>query len=250
MDELLNYKPPPDLLAGRVILITGSTRGIGKACALACAAHGATVVLHGRQTKALEAVYDEITAQGFPEPAALPLDLEKAGTREYDHLAYDIETQLGRLDGIVHNASSFEKLAALEHQTIDEWQRSLRVNTIAPFALTQACVRLLRAAPDASVIYTSETHAARPAAYWGAYAVSKAALETLCRIQADEWTHLTHLRANVVVPGPVASPLRARTHPGEATAELRSADSLAPLYLYLMGPDSIGVSGRTFSVQG
>ena len=80
--------------------------------------------------------------------------------------------------------------------------------------------------------------------------VSKAALETLCRIQADEWTHLTHLRANVVVPGPVASPLRARTHPGEAAAELRSADSLAPLYLYLLGPDSIGVSGRTFYVQG
>jgi NAD(P)-dependent dehydrogenase (short-subunit alcohol dehydrogenase family) len=194
-------------------------------------------------------VYDEITAQGFPEPAALPLDLEKAGTREYDNLAYDIESQLGRLDGIVHNASFFEKLSALEHQTIDEWQRSLRVNAVAPFALTQACARLLRAAPDASVIYTSETHAGHPAAYWGAYAVSKAAMEALCRIQADEWSRVTHLRANIVVPGPVASPLRSRTHPGEAGSETASPERLMPVYLYLMGPDSIGVTGQVFPAQ-
>lgn len=250
MNELLSYRPPADLLAGRVILVTGSTRGIGKACALAFAAHGATVVLHGRHTRSLEEVYDEITAQGFPEPAALPLDLEKAGTREFDHLAHDIESQLGRLDGIVHNASFLEKLSALEHQTIDEWQRSFRVNTIAPFGLTQACSRLLRAAPDGSVIYTSETHASQPAAYWGAYAVSKAALETLCRIQADEWSRFPHLRANIIVPGPVASPLRARTHPGEASMELTAPEALVPTYLYLMGPDSVGVSGRTFSTQG
>lgn len=249
MDAVLNYRPPADLLAGRVILVTGSTRGLGKACALAFAAHGATVVLHGRDGRNLEKVYDEIVAQGFPEPAALPLDLEKAGTREFDHLAYDVESQLGRLDGIVHNASFLEKLSALEHQTIDEWQRSFRVNTIAPFGLTQACSRLLRAAPDGSVIYTSETHASRPAAYWGAYAVSKAALETLCRIQADEWSRFSHLRANIVVPGPVASPLRTRTHPGEASAKLAAPETLMPLYLYLMGPDSVGVSGKTFSPQ-
>ncbi|MEX0958996.1 MAG: SDR family NAD(P)-dependent oxidoreductase [Burkholderiales bacterium] len=250
MTDLQNYTPPPDLLAGRVVLVTGSTRGIGRAAALAFAAHGATVVLHGRHPGPLENVYDEITSRGYPEPAAIPLDLERAGVRELDHLAYAIESQLGRLDGIVHNASHLEKLSALEHQSIDEWVRTLRVNLVAPFALTQACSRLLRAAPDASVIYTSETHAAKPAAYWGAYAVSKAALETLMRIQADEWSRLTHLRANVVVPGPVASPLRQKTHPGEAESELPQADVLAPVYLYLMGPDSSGISGRVFDAQG
>lgn len=249
MTDPKTYSPAPDLLAGRVILVTGSTRGIGRAVALAYAAHGATVVLHGRYPGALEPVYDEITSRGWAEPAAIPFDLEKTGTREFDHLAYAIESQLGRLDGIVHNASHIEKLSALEHQNIDEWVRTLRVNLIAPFALTQACARLLRAAPDASVIYTSETHGAKPAAYWGAYAVSKAALETLMRIQADEWSRSSHLRANAVVPGPVASPLRRKTHPGEAPSALPSPETLAPLYLYLMGPDSRGVSGRVFDAQ-
>ncbi len=250
MTDSTNYTPPQDLLAGRVILVTGSTRGIGRACAHAFAAHGATVVLHGRHARTLEAVYDEITAKGHAEPAAVPLDLMTAGSREFDHLAHAIESQLGRLDGIVHNAAHLERLAALEHQTIDEWLHTLRVNLVAPFALTPACARLLRTSPDASVVFTSESHAASPAAYWGAYAVSKSALETLARIQADEWSRFTHLRANVVVPGPVASPARARSHPGQAADELPAPETLMPLYLYLMGPDSVGVSGRVFSAQG
>lgn len=249
MTDPKHYRAAPDLLTGRVILITGSTRGLGRSCALACAAHGATVVLHGRHARQLEAVYDEITAKGHAEPAAIPLDLDKAGVREYDHLAYAIETQLGRLDGIVHNAAHLEKLSALEHQSIDEWNRTLRVNLIAPFALTQACIRLLRASPDASVIFTSETHAARPTAYWGAYAVSKAGLETMARIQADEWSRLTHLRANVIVPGPVASPSRGRSHPGESPSQLPSPEALMPLYLYLLGADSSGVTGQVFNAQ-
>lgn len=249
MTDPKTYQAPPGLLDGRVILITGSTRGIGRTCALACAAHGATVVLHGRHAASLELVYDEITANSCPEPAAIPLDLEEAGTREFDHMAHAIESQLGRLDGIVHNASHFDKLSALEHQSIDEWTRTLRINAIAPFALTQACARLLRASPDASVIYTSEQHATRPTAYWGAYAVSKAALESTARIQADEWSRFTHLRANVIVPGPVQSPSRSKTHPGELYNSLPSAQSLMQYYLYLLGPDSRGVSGRIFQAQ-
>lgn len=250
MNELLSYKPPPDLLAGRVILITGSTRGIGRACALAFAAHRATVVLHGRHAKTLETVYDEITSKDGPEPAAVPLDLGKAGVREFDHLADAVESQLGRLDGIVHNAAHLEKLSALEHQSIEEWQRTLRVNLIAPFALTQACSRLLRASPDASVIFTSETHAAKPAAFWGAYAVSKAGVEALAKIQAEEWSRFAHLRANAIVPGPVASPARSQTHPGEAASDLAAPESLMPAYLYLIGPDSRGMSGRILRLQG
>lgn len=243
------YQANPDLLRGRVILITGSTRGIGRACALAYAAHGATVVLHGRHARPLEAVYDEITGRGFAEPAAIPLDLDTAGSREYEQMAQAIETQLGRLDGIVHNAAHLEKLAALDHQSLEEWTHTLRVNLVAPFAMTRACGRLLRAAPDASVIYTSESHAATANAYWGAYAVSKAGLETLARIQADEWSRLAHLRANVIVPGPVRSPSRSRTHPGELPEEVAVPDTLMPTYLFLMGPDSRGVSGRVFRPQ-
>lgn len=243
MTNTKDYKPKPDLLKDRVILVTGATRGIGHAAALAFAAHGATVVLHGRDVSALEQVYDEIEANGWPKPAAIPLDLEKAGTRDYDGLAYAIESQLGRLDGILHNAAHFEKLSTLEKQTIEEWNRALRVNLVAPFALTQACARLLKASPDASVIFTSETHGHAPAAYWGSYAASKAGLEALAKIQAAEWEQFPNLRANVVIPGPVSSPFRARTHPGEVAASLPGPEDLMPSYLYLIGPDSRGTTG-------
>ena len=122
----------------------------------------------------------------------------------------------------------------------------LRVNLIAPFALTQACSRLLRKAPDASVVVTSETHAGAASAFWGGYAVSKAGLETLVRIQADEWSSEANLRINTVIPGPINSPLRSKTHPGEQREALPAPEAVVPLYLYLLGPDSRGVSGQTF----
>ncbi len=249
MIDPVRYQPPANLLAGRVILVTGASRGLGRAVALACAGHGATVVLNARNVSLLDAVYDEITRAGLAEPASLPLDLDTAGWREYAQAAGLIGKQLGRLDGIAHCASHLEKLSPLETQSIDEWQRMLRVNLIAPFAINQACARLLRQSPDASVVVTSEMHASAPAAFWGGYAVSKAGLETLARIQDDEWSADENLRINTVVPGPINSPLRGKTHPGENTDALPAPESLTPLYLYLLGPDSRGVSGQTFPAQ-
>lgn len=243
MTDPRHYRPAANCLEGRVILVTGATRGIGRLAALGFAIHGATVVLHGRDQAALEAVYDEIEANGGPEPAAVPLDLLTATTRNYDELAGAIESRLGRLDGILHNASHLGKLSALEHQGLEEWTQTLRANLVAPAALNQACSRLLKASPDASVIFTSESHGHSPAAYWGAYAVSKAALEALMKIQAAEWSDAPNLRSNAIVPGPVASPFRAKTHPGELAQSTRAPESLMPAYLYLIGPDSRGVTG-------
>lgn len=229
------------------MLVTGASRGIGRVAALAFAAHGATVVLHGRDVAALEIVYDEIEAAGYPQPAAVPLDFDRATTRDYDALAYAIESQLGRLDGILHNASHVEKLSPLEQQSAEEWNRMLRVNLVAPFALTQACVRLLKPSADASVIFTLESHGHAPAAFWGGYAVAKAGVEALMKIQAAEWHDAINLRANAIIPGPVASPSRAKTHPGEVAASQRQPADLMPAYLYLMGPDSREVSGTVIA---
>ena len=247
MHDLKNYVPRADLLKERVVLVTGASRGIGRVAALAFAAHGATVVLHGRDVAALEIVYDEIEAAGYPQPAAVPLDFDRATTRDYDALAYAIESQLGRLDGILHNASHVENLSPLEQQSAEEWNRMLRVNLVAPFALTQACVRLLKPSADASVIFTLESHGHAPAAFWGGYAVAKAGVEALMKIQAAEWHDAINLRANAIIPGPVASPSRAKTHPGEVAASQRQPADLMPAYLYLMGPDSREVSGTVIA---
>lgn len=240
------YAATPDLLRDRVILVTGAGRGIGRAAALAFAAHGATVVLHGRDTDRLAAVYDEIEANDGPAPAAVPLDFETAGPREFDELAGAIERAVGRLDGILHSAVHMERLAQAE--TIDQaaWTRLLRVNFTAPLALTRACLPMLRRAPDASVIYTSDSHVAAPTAYWAGIAAPKAALMSAMRAQADEWSQHAHLRINAVVPGPVASPARAFTHPGASPATLPPPESILPTYLWLMGSESRGVSGQIF----
>lgn len=240
-----NYQPAADLLAGRVILVTGAGQGIGRTLALACAQHGATVVLLGRGVKKLEAVYDEIELAGYPKPAAVPLDLEKATDADFERVVAAIADQLGRLDGIVHSAAAFLGLFPLEQEGLDYWLKALRVNVAAPAALTRAAMPLLKASPDASVIYVSETHGHTATAYWGGFSVSKHAGAFWAQIAANEWDNLPNFRINTLIPGPVQSPQRTKTHPGEEKASLPATDTLMPAFLYLLGPDSKGQSGQT-----
>ncbi len=244
---LADYTPPPDLLRDRVILVTGAGQGIGRVASLAFARHGAQLILHGRKAPKLETLYDEIVASGAPEPVILPLDLEKSGDAEFKSLAETIHVEFGRLDGLLHNAAHFTNLRPLANETLSDWLRLLRVNLVAPFALTRACLPLLKRAADASVILTSASQGAMPAAYGGGFAVSKSALHAFLTIQAQEWELLPNLRINAVIPGPVRSPQRARTHPGEAQSALPAPEQLMRCYLYLMGPDSRGVSGKNIS---
>lgn len=239
-----NYQAPPNLLKDRVILVTGAGQGVGRTAALTFAAHGATVILHGRKVPKLEAVYDEIEAAGCAKPAIFPLNLEQACDKDYEAFAQAIEREFGHLDGILHNAAQGQRLSPLENQSLDLWLQLLRVNLAAPFALTRACFPLLKLSPDASVVFTGESHGHAPAAYWGGFAVAKSGLETLVKIWSEEWDMYPQLRVNALIPGPVASPQRTMTHPGEVKDALPRPEDLMPHYLYLMGQDSRGVSGQ------
>ena len=246
MNTLENYSASADLLKDRVILVTGAGQGLGRAAALAFARYGATVILHGRKVKKLEAVYDEIEAIGKAQALIFPLDFERAEEKDYALLTQAIGEQLGRLDGILHNAAFLYDLSPLEYQTAAQWRAMFQINLIAPFAVTKACLPLLKASPDASIIMTSSTQGNQPSAYWGGFAVAKAGIDALVKIQADEWEALPNLRINSIVPGVVNSPQRIKTHPGELKRTMRQPDDLMHNYLYLMGPDSKGVSGKTF----
>ncbi len=245
-----DYAPPKDLLAEHVILVTGAGDGLGRAAALAYAAHGATVILLGRSPKKLERVYDEIETAGRPAPLLLPADLAACPPAEFERIAGEIQSQFGRLDGLLHSAAHLGPLAPLEHYDLGEWVKVMQVNLNAAFLLTRACLPALRAAPAASVIFTTAEVARHGRAYWGAYALAGAALENLARIWADELTENTRIRVNTLDPGAVRTSLRARAYPGENPQTLATPESVMGIYLWLMGSDSAAVTGRALSAQG
>jgi NAD(P)-dependent dehydrogenase (short-subunit alcohol dehydrogenase family) len=244
-----DYAAPGHLLAERVILVTGAGDGIGKAVSLACAAHGATVILLGRTVAKLESVYDAVTAAGGPQPAIYPMDLEGAVPNDHRQLAQRIESELGRLDGLLHNAGLLGSLTPLEHYDPVEWLRVIQVNLNAPFLLTQACLPLLKRAPDASVLFTSSGVGRRGRAYWGAYSASKFAIEGLMQVLADELDENSRVRVNSINPGRVRTAMRAAAYPAENPAELLPPEDIVLPYLYLLGPDSRDVHGRALDAQ-
>ncbi|NIP71557.1 MAG: YciK family oxidoreductase [Gammaproteobacteria bacterium] len=244
-----DYSPAPELLRERVLLITGAGAGIGSAVARAAARHGATVILLGRTIAKLEKVYDEIESAGSPQPAIYPMNLEGATVKDYEDLALTVEREFGRLDGLVHNAAALGTLAPLQVYEPALWYRVLQVNLNAPFLLTQACLGLLNQGADASVVFVSDGVGRTARAYWGAYAVSKFGLEGLMQILADETDSNTSIRANSVDPGPVRTALRNEAYPAEDKDALALPEHVVLPFLYLLGPDSVGVTGKAFRME-
>lgn len=243
------HQATPDLLRERVILVTGAGAGIGRAAALACARHGATVILLGRELAKLEAVYDEIVALGAATPAILTLDLSLAGQHECQQVANVIETTFGRLDGVLHNAAVLGEITPLEMYDPDTWDFVMKINLRAPFVLTQALLPLLKQSPDASVVMTTSSVGRRARAFWGAYAISKCGIEGLVQMLSDELTNISAIRINAINPGATRTNMRASAYPGEDPMTLKTPEDIMPLYLYLLGPDSTGITGQSFDAQ-
>jgi len=240
------YTPRPDLLADRVILVTGASRGIGRAVAKAYAKHGATVILLARTIPDLESLYDEIEHAGFPTPAIYPINLINATASDYETLSQTIQAHFGRLDGLLHNAGMLGNLSSIEHTSIEEWYRVLQLNLNSRFMLTRATLPLLKRSHVASILFTTSDVGRQAKAYWGSYAVSQFGCEGLMQILADELEANTSIRVNSLNPGKVKTRLRHQAYPAEDTTRLKSPDELLPLYLYLMGPDSNPLSGHSF----
>ena len=246
VEEIGRYAPASDLLRERIILVTGASDGIGRAVAKAYASHGATVVLLARNIKGLEQVYDEIEAAGHPQPALYPMNLEGAAPHDYDDLAGRLQTEFGRLDGLLNNAGWVSGLTPLRQYDVERWIRVMTVNLHAPFLLTRACLPLLDCAPDPSIVFS--THRCTKA-YWGAYGVAKAGLEGLMKILASECSGDRPMRVNGIDSGPVRTKLRQQNYPGVDPYTLPAPEEVTAPYLYFMGPDSRGITGQNFSIN-
>lgn len=246
---MFDYQAPPQILQGRVILISGAGDGIGRAAALSYAKHGATVILAGRTTKKLEAVYDEIEKQGGAQPAIIPINLDGAAPHDYEQLADTIAQEFGRLDGLLNNASILGARTPIENYDPSIWNQVMQINVNAQFYLTQAMLPLLMKSDDASIIFTSSGVGRKGRAYWGAYAVSKFATEGLMQTLADELESVSNIRVNAINPGATRTNMRAHAYPAENPNDLATPEQIMPVYLYLMGPDSKKTNGQSLDAQ-
>jgi len=246
-----SYQPPPDILKDRTILITGAGDGIGKTVAISSAAHGARVILLGRTQEKLEQVYDAICSElpDSPEPVIHPLDLAIAGKEDHETLAAAILEQFGQLDGLLHNAGLLGPLSPIQYYPEDIWSKLMQVNVNAAFSLTRALLPALNAAPDARLLFTSSSVGRKGRAYWGAYAVSKFAVEGLMQVLAEELENTTNIRVNSINPGATRTTMRAAAYPSEDPASLPAPESLVPAYLYLLGPDGHQLHGQALDAR-
>ena len=243
------YTYPDDILRDRIILITGASDGIGKALALHAASLGAQVILHGRSVPKLEKVYDAIEdIEGAPRPSIAVMDLESANAESYTTLAQSIEGEFGRLDGLVLNASILGERYSIEQYDAVLWQKVMHVNVTSIFAMTQVFIPLLQKSADPSVIFTSSGVGRTGRAHWGAYAVSKFATEGFSQVLADEHRH-GKLRSNCINPGATRTNMRLAAFPAEDRDALKRPEDILAPYIFLLGPDSKGVTGESFDAQ-
>jgi NAD(P)-dependent dehydrogenase (short-subunit alcohol dehydrogenase family) len=245
---MFNYQVKANSLANKIILVTGAGDGIGRQAALTYAELGATVILLGKTTSKLESVYDEIIAQGFLEPAIIPLDLKGATKQNYIDMTSTIVSQFGKLDGALFNAAMLGELTPYTQIHEQIWRDVMNVNVTAQHLMAQAIIPALLLSDNASLIFTTSGVGNKGKAYWGAYSVSKFATEGLMQVIADEYENTT-LRVNAINPGATQTSMRNSAYPAENKDELTKAKEIMPAYVYLMTQDSLAVNGQRINAQ-
>jgi NAD(P)-dependent dehydrogenase (short-subunit alcohol dehydrogenase family) len=226
----MSASAPNPPLAGKIALVTGASRGIGRASALALAGAGAHVIATARTQGALEALDDEIQALAGARATLVPMDL--ANGDGVDQLGYAIHQRHGQLDVLVHAGAVLGALTPVAHLDPPVWDRALAVNLTATYRLIRSLEPLLRRSAAGRAIVLTCERAARPAAFWGVHAATKAGVEALVRCWADE-IEQTRVRAILLDPGPMRTRLRAEAFPGEDPEALPDPAKIGPLLVEL-----------------
>ncbi|MEO0574775.1 MAG: YciK family oxidoreductase [Pseudomonadota bacterium] len=246
-EQLRQFVADDGALDGKTVLVTGASDGIGKATAMLAAKAGATVVMMGRTQKKLESAHDEIVAAGAKAPVIVPIDFMKAEGGVYLALADQLREDFGQLHALVHCAGMLGQMTDIEEYDAAIWQQVMHVNVTSAFALTKVCIPLIKPA-DGAIVFASSSVGRRGRAFWGAYSVSKFATEGLAQTLADELS-ASNVRVNVVNPGATRTAMRREAYPAEDPADLRTAEEIAPAFLYFVCDATGGVTGQSVDAQ-
>lgn len=243
------YCAPENLLAGKTILITGASDGIGRVLARGFCDHGAHVIALGRSQEKLEAFYDEIEARHPGQITIHPLDLATAREEDYKTLAAALDEQFACLDGLIHNAALLGARTPIEHYPDGDWSKLMQVNVNAAFGLSKALLPALGRSADARLIFTSSSVGRKGRAFWGAYGVSKFAVEGLMQTLAEELENVSNTRVLSFNPGGTRTAMRRDAYPAEDPQSQPTAESLLPRYLYLMSPAGAQLHGQAVDAR-
>ncbi len=239
---------PKNSLQHKTILVTGANRGLGRAITLDLAKAGATVVMLGRDLASLEQTYDDVVSRGYATPILYPLDLEGAQPQDYHALQQSLLAHENGLDGLIHNASILGTMMPIQQYDLKLWYTTLQINLHAVFMLTQALIAVLNQSPDGRILFVSDAVGRTPKAYWGAYGVSKAAIEGFSQILAQELER-TNIRVNTFDPGKMRTELRRAAYPAENSDKLPRPDAISPAVVYLMSKTSQFIHGERLELQ-
>ncbi len=243
MNISTNYQIIKNELQGKVILVTGANRGFGRATTLDLAKAGATVIMLGRDLGSLETVYDEVVSAGHQEPVLYPLDLEGAEPSHYQQLQADILDNFGALDGLIHNASTLGTMMPIEQYDIKLWYSTMQINVNAAFMLTQFLIPVLNKSPDARVLFLSSSVGREARAYWGAYGVSKFAIEGLSKTLSEELEQ-TNIKVNSLDPGRMKTKMRRDAYPAENADKNPLPEDKSPAMVYLISKETKNLNGE------
>ena len=248
MQVSADFSFTPDELKDKIILVTGANRGFGKAMTLDLAKAGATVIMLGRDLGSLETTYDEVVNAGFAEPILYPLDLEGATPEHYEQLQKDILDNFGRLDGLIHNAGIIGTMMPIEQYDLKLWYSTIQINVNAPFMLTQFLIPVLSKSKDARILFLSSSVGRTAKAYWGAYGVSKFAIEGLSKTLAEE-LEKTNIRVNSFDPKRMRTEMRRTAYPAENSDNNPLPESVSPAIVYLMSEAAKSLNGEQLTLE-
>ena len=244
-----NYSPKSSCLKDKVILITGASDGIGKQAAITFASYGSETILIGKDLGKLEKTYNEIKELGYLEPTIHAMDHTTSSENDYIEVISAIESEFGKLDGLLCNAGILGSKKSLSQYDYKTWKKVLKVNLDATFLLTKNALPLLKKQKNASIVLTTSGVGRKGRAFWGAYSVSKFGVESLTQILHEELERISKVRVNSINPGAIRTDMRKEAYPAEDPNELLSPLDIMNAYLYLMSDDSIGFSGNSIDAQ-
>ncbi len=243
----MNSKPLQD----KVILVTGASYGIGEAAVYGFAKAGATVIMLARTEDKLNAIYDDLLAQGLPEPVIVAFDLETAPEEAYFQLRDMIDKEFGKLDGVLLNAAMLGQRTPISNYNWQTWNKVMDLNVNSQFLMARTLLPLLESAENhAGLLFTSSSVGRQSKAYWGAYAVSKFAIEGLMQTMAAELENTSHVRVNSYNPGGTRTAMRAAAYPAENPEQIKPPEALIDEYIYLMSDASHHIHGQALDFKG